>query len=83
VALRDPEDQRGIRVAGHGLEDFARLLGGERGIALEQPHGVIQGDVNRSDWPRGAAPHIHVTNLPRGSLKRARDAEDFPRIAAP
>ena len=52
-------------MAGCALQDFGRLLRGEAGIALQQPLGVGERDVERADGLCCHTPPTHVTNLPR------------------
>ena len=63
-ALRDRQDQKCIGVSGRRLEDLVCLFGGERRVAIEQPRGVRERDVDGSDR-FCCATTAHVTNLPR------------------
>ena len=48
------QDQAGMRMTWNGLEDLACLLGGKRGILLQQPRGVAKRHIERSNRLKSA-----------------------------
>ncbi|MBV8743270.1 MAG: hypothetical protein JOZ12_15890 [Sinobacteraceae bacterium] len=53
------EHQQGDGVGGKGLEDLLRLLAGEQRTHIEQPNGVLNGGIQRTDRLRAPLYQIY------------------------
>src|ERR1700722_12213923 len=62
-ALRGAQNQARMRMARNGLEDLARLLGGERGIPLEQSGSMPQRNIQCSHGLRSAV-QLNIQSIP-------------------
>jgi hypothetical protein len=62
-AVRGTENQPSTRMAGDYFQDFARLLGGEFCIPLQQARGVSERNIQRAVELRGAT-QLNIRSIP-------------------